>query len=456
MYETLMPRALGGAKAAAHARRCWVAEALGVSEKTLDSARRELLADISGGPWLSRSKPRGAKRAVRHAVLRLPRETGESFARVPAWTLDLLSASCDSGRRISPNAWRLYALVLLANQGRDDRPLETSVGYLGTLLQASPDTGRRRLRELERAGLTEVTARRGGRLLVRPVLNPDQAATTSVTYSTQGRSHTRSPSQPRAFTPGRTGQSPLADPGTPQKAHDHKTSPLDASQPPAAGDLQVVDDSPPDTGSPISRRRARPHDAATARQAAEMYRHAIPMALAQGIPAFGRQRVLTAIAAELTSRTPAELTERIRRRWKPWQWRNDIDDPTAVAITIVRRGYHCPDLRCEQHHRLDTAQACAACTQIADETARRRTDTPDHGQHPDAISARPSGPAPIREVLAAARSSQTSLLSTATMTNLAIPPSANATYRAARTAVDALHRRNQQRPFAQSTETNPT
>jgi hypothetical protein len=47
MYETLMPRALGGAKAAAHARRCWVAEALGVSEKTVDGARRELLADIA-------------------------------------------------------------------------------------------------------------------------------------------------------------------------------------------------------------------------------------------------------------------------------------------------------------------------------------------------------------------------------------------------------------------------
>jgi hypothetical protein len=187
-----------------------------------------------------------------------------------------------------------------------------------------------------------------------------------------------------------------------------------------------------------------------------MYRRAIPMALAQGIPAFGRQRVLTAIAAELTSRTPAELAERIRRRWEPWQWRDDIDDPTAVAITIVRRGYPCPDLRCEQHHRLDTGQACAACTQIAGETARHRTGAPDHGQHPDAISARPSGPAPIREVLAAARSSQPSLPSTATTTNPAIPPSANATYRAARTAVDALHRRNQQRPFAQSTETNPT
>ncbi|MBB5082346.1 hypothetical protein [Nonomuraea endophytica] len=53
MYETLMPRALGGGRAPAYARRCWVADALSVSEKTLDGARRQLLAeDVPGGPWL--------------------------------------------------------------------------------------------------------------------------------------------------------------------------------------------------------------------------------------------------------------------------------------------------------------------------------------------------------------------------------------------------------------------
>ncbi|MFD1541894.1 hypothetical protein [Nonomuraea guangzhouensis] len=140
MYETLMPRGLDGGRAPARARRCWVADALGVSEKTLDGARRELLADVAGGPWLARSSPLGAKRAVRHAALRLPRDTGDSYVKVPAWTLDLLSASCEAGRRISPSAWRLYAL-LLVNRGRADQPLETSVGYLGGLTPAAAGYG---------------------------------------------------------------------------------------------------------------------------------------------------------------------------------------------------------------------------------------------------------------------------------------------------------------------------
>lgn len=344
-----MPRALGGGRAPAYARRCWVADALGVNEKTLDSARRQLLADDSGEPWLARSSPLGAKRAVRHAALRLPRETGEPFVQVPAWTLDLLSASSDADRRISPAAWRLYALIL-AGRRAVGQPLETSVGHLGGMVGASADTGRRRLGELERAGLAEVTQRRGGRLLVRPVLNPDEAATVADTYGTQGRRHTTSPSQPRAFTPGRTGQSPLADPGSPQKAHDHKTTQLDASRPPAAGDVQVVEAQPPDPGRQISSTRARPpavrHSAAQ-REAAEVYRHALPATLAQAIPVFGRRRVLAAMAAELAIRTPAELAERIRRRGEHWRWREDIADVTAVVITIVSRGYHCPNVRCE-------------------------------------------------------------------------------------------------------------
>ncbi|MFI9553173.1 hypothetical protein [Nonomuraea endophytica] len=441
-----MPRALGGGRAPAYARRCWVADALGVSEKTLDGARRQLLAaDVPGGPWLARSSPRGAKRAVRHAALRLPRASGEPYVAVPGWTLDLLSASVEAGRRISPAGWRLYALMLAASR-EADRPLETSVGYLGGLLGASPDTGRRRLRDLERAGLVEVTGRRGGRLLVRPVQDPDEAAATAVTYATQGRRHTSSPSQPRALTPGRTGQSPLADAGSPQKSHDHKTPQLDAFLPPAAGDLQVVDRSSPRSGGKVSPVRARPRaagDAATARQAAEVYRHAVPATLAQAIPAFGRRRVLAAIAAELAIRTPAELAERIGRRWQPWRWREDITDPAAVAITIVRRGYDCPDLRCEDHHRLDTGRPCAACAQIATEILHRRTGPQDAENAENAeVDACPTDPAPaaprpVREILGKPTSMPADPPA-ATATNPS-PPHTNAAYRAARAAVDALH-----------------
>jgi hypothetical protein len=97
-----------------------------------------------------------------------------------------------------------------------------------------------------------------------------------------------------------------------------------------------------------------------------VYRQAIPAALAGRIPEHGSRRVLAAIAAELAARTPAELADRIGVRWQAWRYRTeDIADPTAVAITITRRGYHCPDIRCEDHVRIDTGQPCAACAQIA-------------------------------------------------------------------------------------------
>ncbi|WP_155350027.1 hypothetical protein [Acrocarpospora pleiomorpha] len=242
VYETLMPRKLGGGRAAARARRCWVGDALGVSEKTLDRARRSLLADGAGGPWLARSAPLGAKRAVRHMALRLPRDTGEAHAAVPAWTLELISPACDPGRRISPNVWRLYGLILLVHPSKADHPLETSNRHLGQLLNASADTGRRRLGDLERAGLVEVTERAGGQLLVRPVHTPKQAAVAAATYATQGRKRIIDPTQPRALTPRRSGHSPLADPGTPQETPELKSPELEAPGPPAVGDVQV--DSP--------------------------------------------------------------------------------------------------------------------------------------------------------------------------------------------------------------------
>jgi hypothetical protein len=77
-----------GGLAPAVARRRFVAERVGTSTSALDDARRELLAAAPGGPYRSRSAPRGAKRSVRHAALRLPRETGEPFAPVPTWSLD--------------------------------------------------------------------------------------------------------------------------------------------------------------------------------------------------------------------------------------------------------------------------------------------------------------------------------------------------------------------------------
>ncbi|GAA1018501.1 hypothetical protein Aple_081400 [Acrocarpospora pleiomorpha] len=109
------------------------------------------------------------------------------------------------------------------------------------------------------------------------------------------------------------------------------------------------------------------------RLAAQVYRAAIPPALRELLSEHGTRRVLAAITAELAARTPAELADRIGARWQHWRYRiEDITDPVAVAITLTRRGYHCPDLRCEDHVRLDTGQSCQACADIGAQITRNR------------------------------------------------------------------------------------
>lgn len=139
----------------------------------------------------------------------------------------------------------------------------------------------------------------------------------------------------------------------------------------------------------------RPQAACTA-AAARSYR-ALPAELRQQIPEHGSRRVLRAMTAELTHRTPAELATRIADRWEVWRYRpEDITDPTAVAITVVRRGYHCPDVRCEDHHRLDTGQPCGHCEQESHNEAlsapQATEQTSPGGSLPPEPPRRPTGP----------------------------------------------------------------
>jgi hypothetical protein len=63
-------------------------------------ARRKLLAAAAaaaGGPYRSRSAPRGRKRSVEHAALRLPGESGEPTANAPASAEDTPQRKLDVG-----------------------------------------------------------------------------------------------------------------------------------------------------------------------------------------------------------------------------------------------------------------------------------------------------------------------------------------------------------------------
>lgn len=222
MYETLMPHGLDGGRAPAIARRHFLAERAGTSTTALDDARRQLLAPTTDGPYLSGSTPRGAKRSVLHAALRRPRETGEGYAPVPAWTLDMVWA----GRRrpagtISAEAWRLYtAAVDRAHRNGKPRPFDATMARLAAAVNASQATARRPLAELETAGLIEATARPGGWLSIRVALEEEDATQTAEHYATHGRHHTAPHSNPAhiaALTRSRTRHTPLAATGTPQE-----------------------------------------------------------------------------------------------------------------------------------------------------------------------------------------------------------------------------------------------
>ncbi|TMR10235.1 hypothetical protein ETD86_40385 [Nonomuraea turkmeniaca] len=81
LYEGLQTPDILGGRLPARARRCWVAAQLGVSERTLDRARAELLAD-DGGPFLVR-QVRGRNRSALHLALGRPQETAGRTPRYP-------------------------------------------------------------------------------------------------------------------------------------------------------------------------------------------------------------------------------------------------------------------------------------------------------------------------------------------------------------------------------------
>ncbi|XVQ16352.1 proline-rich domain-containing protein (plasmid) [Spirillospora sp. CA-255316] len=392
-YETLMPRALGGGRAPAYARRVWVATKYGAGERAIDDARRELIrTDTEGGPWLRRSRVQGAKRASRHAALRLPRETGEPYVDAPAWTMDLVHAG--RGRpdgTISPAAWRLYLRALdkarvpvdgqnvaaAAAAGSTTKPegrtWETTAAEVGrTLLGgASASTARRRLRELETTGLIEVAERPGGSIVVGVYADQDAAEQSARRYAEEGRkviAPRPDPFQLAPITPAKKLHPPLPDDSSPQKAPPLDAQPEESTSPPAVGD-QAQQGAPAratagagnhDQLGPAAPTKPRRASA----EAIDLLRNEMPRALMAQVPEHGIRRVLHALDAALADRSVAEMTDRIGKRWETWRYRTeDIQDPTAVAIAITRRPYDCPDVRCEDRTNIDTGTICGWCEQ---------------------------------------------------------------------------------------------
>ncbi|WP_433357784.1 helix-turn-helix domain-containing protein (plasmid) [Microtetraspora malaysiensis] len=90
---------------------------------------------------------------------------------------------------------------------------------------------------------------------------------------------------------------------------------------------------------------------------------ALPEELRGRIGGSAQGKVIDAIRAELAAgtRTPAQLVERVGRRWARWQALGEqVGNPVKLAITLVQPR-KCPAVECEDGTLLDSGERCAAC-----------------------------------------------------------------------------------------------
>lgn len=116
-----------------------------------------------------------------------------------------------------------------------------------------------------------------------------------------------------------------------------------------------------------------------ARTVAEVYR-ALPRPLTATIRTAASRKVLDEIAAQLQHRTPAELLDRVQRNWAEFDGA-PVRDGVGVARRVLRRGFDCLDVRCEDGVQLDTGESCKSCEQ----DRQARNGPPGH------VAAPPSG-----------------------------------------------------------------
>jgi hypothetical protein len=393
LYESL--QAADGGRRPSRARRCWVAEQLGVSERTLDRARAELLADHGDGPFLVR-RLRGRNRSALHHVLGLPKQTRLPYAAVPAWSLSRVHAGAGrSEGQVCPETWRAYAVLCdrLDAAGHD-----LTIARLAEWLGCSPSTARRRLHALEAVGWVRVARADGLWMHVRVITDeqhvdrpsagevPDERAVRdrSITPAAGGESPLAFLAAPRMPS---TASHPLPDVAVPGEApSDHSSpddSPADELDPLAAGELQHRKSADHVSLRERSKSGSDEGDDAAVRPSGSPVRAcgtpsvmaAIPLEWQMRMSEHERERVLSAIEAEIgKGRTVAEMTARVRRRLAVWHGRQ-VRRPVAAALTVVRRGYHCPRPECEDH-MLPSGHPCQACVIIGAQINEARSAPP--------------------------------------------------------------------------------
>ncbi|MFC4116541.1 hypothetical protein [Nonomuraea zeae] len=405
LYEALQYRNAHGGQEPARARRCWVAERLGVSERTLDRARTELLTDHGGGPFLTR-RLRGRNRSALHTVLHRPQETRRRYAAVPAWALARVRAgeAATADGHVCPETFRTW-VVLCDKLDPDGHDL--TLAKLGQWLSCSPTTARRRLRALEAAGWVRVHRRGNGFWMhVQAVVEEGLIAALP-----QDHNHSSDDGEEVSGCPAPSDHSPVPDVASlplPQTSGPHVpdlTPPYETpSKEPPSEDPSAKNPFPLAVGGAQHRKDASrnaltrerqindeppPAPAVTRPRGGPSVMTALPLEWQLRMSQSERERVLAAIDDELAQgRTIAQLTARVRRRLTVWSGTRPRR-AVAAALTVVERGYHCPHPMCEEH-LLPSGHPCEACAAIGATMNRQRqlSSASSDAEEPPANSAR--------------------------------------------------------------------
>lgn len=123
----------------------------------------------------------------------------------------------------------------------------------------------------------------------------------------------------------------------------------------------------------------------------EVYR-ALPRQLTSKIRTAASRKVLDEIGTQLQHRTPEELLARVERNWAAFDGL-PIHDGVGAARRVLRRGFPCIDVRCEDGVQLDTGESCRSCGQERHKPSPRHVAAPPSGRSdsgtPDGETATP-------------------------------------------------------------------
>lgn len=374
-----------GSRGVCDARRAILAPSLGLSVSHLDRAIRRL-AGLGYAAVLRRGRQRSNLLTVSG--------DDDAFARVPRWVLGLLTHT-DHRPRLTPAEWRTYAW-LLAQAVDDNGCCWPSYNHVARALSIARRTAVNRIARLAALGLVEILPGSADdpRNRYRVVTGEEEA---TLRRAFAGATGEDSPGATGADSPGATGEDSLTGEINASRDEPKRT----AGDPPAggftcgSGRTRARARRPQAAAGPTRRTsgepaRVRPEDVvilptkvpptwqSTAPEAIRLVLAKLPPELRAAVPRRCWGVIRSWIRSGLADRSPAELADRIDRRWYTWGYaeqhvRGQIQDPIAVFRTLIAPGI-CPDPQCEDGYWTALGADGRACPRCEERRAAHFLD----------------------------------------------------------------------------------